>query len=95
MLDLAYSLIIEATDDPNCQMKTTVEIDDDLFARAQEIAQREGTTLRALIEEGLSIALARREQKTSYRWPDLSVDGEGIAPEIKEGTWEPLRDQIC
>lgn len=75
-------------------MKTTVEIAEDLFARTREVAQREGTTLRALIEEGLRVALARREQKTSYQWPDLSVTGEGLTPEIEEGTWEPLRDQI-
>jgi hypothetical protein len=33
-------------------MKTTVEISEDLFARTREIAQREGTTLRNLIEAG-------------------------------------------
>lgn len=75
-------------------MKTTVEIAEDLFMQSREVAQREGTTLRALIEEGLRAALARREQRTSYRWPDLSVTGEGLAPEIEEGSWEPLRDQI-
>jgi hypothetical protein len=75
-------------------MKTTVEIAEDLFTRTREVAQREGTTLRALIEEGLRAALARREQKTSYRWPDLSVTGEGLAPGIEEGSWEPLRDRI-
>jgi hypothetical protein len=75
-------------------MKTTVEISEDLFARTREVAQREGTTLRSLIEEGLRAALAQREQKTAYQWPDLSVDGEGVSPEIDEGSWEPLRDRI-
>lgn len=42
-------------------MKTTVEISEDLFARSREVAKREGTTLRNLIEEGLRAALARRE----------------------------------
>ena len=75
-------------------MKTTVEIAEDLFLRTREVAQREGTTLRALIEEGLRTALSRREQKPSYQWPDLSVSGEGLSPEIEEGTWEGLRDRI-
>ena len=76
-------------------MKTTVEIAEDLFARTREVAQREGTTLHALIEEGLQAALARRTQrKTSYQWPDLSVTGEDLDPEIEEGSWEPLRDRI-
>jgi hypothetical protein len=30
----------------------------------------------------------------SYKWPDLSVTGEGIDPEIEEGSWELLRDRI-
>jgi len=75
-------------------MKTTVEIAEDLFLRTREVAQREGTTLRALIEEGLQAALARREEKASYRWPDLSVGGEGLVPEVEEGSWEPLGDLI-
>ena len=76
-------------------MKTTVDIAEDLFARTREVARREGTTMRALIEEGLQAALARREKKaTSYRWPDLSVSGEGLDPGIEEGSWEPLRDRI-
>lgn len=76
-------------------MKTTVEIAEELFVRTREVAQREGTTLRALIEEGLQAVLARRgKKKTTYKWPDLSVTGEGLAPEIEEGSWEPLRDRI-
>jgi hypothetical protein len=75
-------------------MKTTVEISEHLFTRAREVAQREGTTLRSLIEEGLGAALARREQRTPYRWPDLSVEGDGLVPELEEGAWEPVRDRI-
>lgn len=77
-------------------MKTTVEIAEDLFARTREVARREGTTLRALIEEGLRTALAGREleQTEPYHWPDLSVDGDGLFPELAEGSWEPFRDRI-
>jgi hypothetical protein len=76
------------------RMKTTVEIAEDLFARSRDVARREGITLRALIEEGLRVALERRGQKASYRWPDLSVGGQGLAPEIGEGTWDLIRDRI-
>jgi hypothetical protein len=75
-------------------MKTTVEISEELFQLTRELAQREGTTMRALIEEGLQAALARREERAIYRWPDLSVGGEGLTPGIEEGSWEPLRDLI-
>jgi hypothetical protein len=70
-------------------MKTTIEIADELLACLQEVAQREGTTMRALIEEGLRAVLAQRE-KASYYWPDLSVDGEGLSPGVVEGSWESL-----
>lgn len=75
-------------------MKTTLNIADDLFHRARELAQREGTTLRALIEEALQAALSHREEKPSYRWADLSVDGEGLSPELEEGGWDAVRDRI-
>jgi hypothetical protein len=75
-------------------MKTTVEIADELFARAREVARHEGTTLRALIEEGVRTVLALREQRTPYQWPDLSVGGEGLAPEVAAGSWELIRDRI-
>ena len=75
-------------------MKTTIEIAEDLFARTRELARREGTTMRALIEEGLRATLARREQKAPYHWPDLSVGGDGVSPEVAEGGWELIRDRI-
>lgn len=74
-------------------MKITVDIAEGLFAQAREVAQREGTTLRDLIEEGLRAALARREQKTSYQWPDLSISGDGLAPDL-DGSWESILDRI-
>src|SRR5260370_18798633 len=76
-------------------MKTTVEIAEDLFMRSRNVARREGTTLRALIEEGLQAVLdRRRDQQESYRWPDLSVGGEGLAPDIGEGTVELIRGRV-
>lgn len=75
-------------------MKTTVEIPDELFARTREIARRDGTTFRMLVEEGLRVALACREQRVAYSWPDLSVGGEGLAPEVAEGDWAAIRDRI-
>ena len=38
-------------------MKTTVEIQDQLFVRAQRKARREGRSMRSVIEEGLRLAL--------------------------------------
>ena len=43
-------------------MKTTIEIADDLLTRSREFARERGLTLRALVEEGLALALARAEK---------------------------------
>jgi len=40
-------------------MKTTVDIADGLLAQAKRLAARQGTTLKALIEEGLRHSLER------------------------------------
>jgi len=38
-------------------MKTTIEIADDLFERAQRVARQEKTTFRSLTEQGLRLLL--------------------------------------
>ena len=73
-------------------MKTTIEIADALLERARKAAQTEGTTLRSLVEQGLRSTLERRETRSGYVWPDLSVDGRGVDPEVEEGGWSRLRD---
>ncbi len=75
-------------------MKTTVEIDEALLQRSRELARREGTTLTALIEEGLRAALDRRGHHAPYRWPDLSVGGQGLVPDVGNGTWERVCERI-
>jgi hypothetical protein len=72
-------------------MKTTIDIADALMAKARRAAQREQTTLRALVEEGLRRVLAEREQQTRYVLPDVSFGGEGLVPDLREGDWEAIR----
>jgi hypothetical protein len=43
-------------------MKTTLDLDDDLLARAKAQAARERTSLTALIEEGLRLRLRSRRR---------------------------------
>ncbi|HVB14766.1 MAG TPA: DUF2191 domain-containing protein [Candidatus Dormibacteraeota bacterium] len=42
-------------------MRTTIRIADELLDRAKDVAAREGTTLAAVVDEGLRLAIARRE----------------------------------
>lgn len=75
-------------------MKTTVELPDALVREAQEVARAEGTTLRTLVEDGLRVALERRQAGTRFRLPDASVDGHGLRPEFRDASWEDIRAAI-
>lgn len=73
--------------------KTTVEISDSLLAEAKEVAAREGTTLRALVESGLRAVIDRRRRTDShFRLRDASVDGNGVQSEFRGSGWEHIRD---
>jgi hypothetical protein len=75
-------------------MKTTVEIAEPLLAEAKRVAAREGTTIRALIEEGLRRALDRRRRREPFRLRRATFGGNGLRPEVLEGSWERIRDLI-
>jgi hypothetical protein len=75
-------------------MKTTVEISTPLLRRAQKMAAKEQTTLRALVEEGLTRALATREHSSKAPPPLVTFKGKGLAPEFQGASWEKIRDTI-
>ena len=77
-------------------MKTTVEIADALFEQARQVADREGTTLRALIEDGPRKALADRASEKPFRLRDASFKGpgRGLTPEFATGGWAKIRAAI-
>jgi hypothetical protein len=76
-------------------MKTTVEITDELFNQARRIAAEEQTTLKALIEEGLSQVVQRRANTRRFKMRDASFKGgKGLQPEFADGDWSKIRDAI-
>jgi hypothetical protein len=72
-------------------MKTTIELSDALLADARRVADRDGTTLRALVEEGLRSAIARRKSKARFRLSDGSFGGAGLQAPFSEGDWAAIR----
>ena len=75
-------------------MKTTIEVSDDLLERSRKLARQQGMTLRALVEEGLRLALQahKRRPHTEFNFP---VYGQGgLRQEFLEGGWERIRDEI-
>jgi hypothetical protein len=60
-------------------MKTTIVISDSVLQSAKAVAVDEGTTLRALIEEGLRLVLSKRSTRsTPFRLRDASSKGKGL-----------------
>jgi hypothetical protein len=77
-------------------MKTTLELPDELLERTRSVARREGTTLRALVEEGLQLALRARAQR-QRRQKHFSVQpfhGDGLTAEFAGASWQQIRDEI-
>lgn len=75
-------------------MKTTVEIADALLDEARRAADKQGTTVRALIEQGLRQVLKASRSGGPFRLRDGSVNGKGLQPGIREGDWEQIRGLI-
>ncbi len=75
-------------------MKTTLEVPDALLARAKTLAAREGTTIRALVEEGLRHILAERKGRGPFHLRRASFAGQGLQPGQREGDWAEVRQMI-
>jgi hypothetical protein len=76
-------------------MKTTLEISDPLLRDARKVAAQEGTTLRALVEQGLRKILAEKGQrKRPFRLRKASVNGQGLHPDFADDGWDRIRDLI-
>ena len=73
-------------------MKTTLDIADPLLSQARKIAAREGTTLRALVEQGLrQVVEEKKRPGKKFKLRDASFKGGGgLRPELKDATWEQI-----
>ena len=75
-------------------MKTTLEIQDELLARAKRHAQRTGRPLRAVVEEGLRQVLSASAPPRRYHLPDHSVGEAGGKDPLEALSWQDLREVI-
>jgi Arc/MetJ family transcription regulator len=73
-------------------MKTTIDIAEPLLARAKQVAATEGMTLGELVEDGLRQLLEERERRTLFRLRRATFRGQGLQPDVAEGSWQRLRD---
>lgn len=75
-------------------MKTTVEIADELLDEVKRLAEKDQTTVRALIEEGLRQVVAIRARSGRFRLKKASYRGKGLHPEVQGGNWETIREFV-
>jgi hypothetical protein len=75
-------------------MKTTIELPDELIKQARRVAQQEGATLRALVEEGLQRSLEARRQARCRQLDFPSYGGTGLTEEFQGAPWSRIRDEI-
>ena len=75
-------------------MKTTIDIHDELLARAKNQARKTGCSLRSVIEEGLRQVLSVPESENRYGLPDLSTGDPDAADPLEAYSWQDLRGMI-
>ncbi|MCC6851619.1 MAG: type II toxin-antitoxin system VapB family antitoxin [Rubrivivax sp.] len=73
-------------------MKTTIDLADALLDEARRLARREGTTVRALVEQGLRQVIAQKRRGPRFRLRDASFTGDGLRPELATAAWDRLRE---
>lgn len=78
--------------DMGTHMKTTIEIADGLLREAKAVAAREGTTIRALLDEGLRLALKRRRAQPRFVLRKATFKGRGLRPELAGAPWNRFRE---
>jgi hypothetical protein len=74
-------------------MKTTIEIADDIFERASELARKEKTTFRSLTEEGLRMVLEAKRVRGRRLPPLVRVRGQGLSAAFRDAPWQEMRDE--
>ncbi len=63
-------------------MRTTVRIDDELLARAKELAARNRRSLNSVFEDALREMLARRERPQQRPATLTTFGGNGLRPGV-------------
>jgi len=72
-------------------MKITIDIAAPLLRDARKLAARKGTTLRALVEQGLRQVLEVSNHIRTFRLRKVTFRGRGLRVEHREASWEQLR----
>ena len=72
-------------------MKTTIDISDPLLEEARKLAAREGTTVKALVEQGLRRVISERKRSVAFRLRKATFKGNGLQLGVDGTDWERIR----
>jgi hypothetical protein len=73
-------------------VKTTIDIADPILREARKLASREGTTLRALVEQGSRHVISEKKRKRPFRLQLVTAGGQGLGPGLRDAGWDKIRD---
>jgi len=59
---------------------------------ARKVAAREGTTVRAMVEQGLRQVLEERKAAKAFRLRKATFKGNGLQPGVSGASWEKIRE---
>ncbi len=75
-------------------MRTTLEIPDTLFKKAQKLARERGVPFRALVAEALQKMLKAQAPAERFRLPDTTFGGDGLVDGLPDLQWERIRNLV-
>lgn len=76
-------------------MKTTVELNDSLIARAKDLAERRNQTFKSVLETALRQFLdANDEPHPPFKLRKHSFGGQGLQSPFSQDQWSDIIDQI-
>ncbi len=75
-------------------MKTTVEMSDSLLRQVKQIAVKEHTTVKALIEQGLRIVVADRKRRSGFTLRKATFRGDGLVSGRSLQDWSAIRELV-
>ena len=75
-------------------MKTTLDIHDELLARAEQHAKATGRPLHAVVEDGLRRVLESSSLRRKYTLPDLRTGDPDASDPLQRYSWPELRGLI-
>lgn len=75
-------------------MKTTIDIADPLFEQVKHLAAKRGTTMKALVEQGLRTVLAEKPREAAFKFKPVTFKGDGLQPGVELTDWAHIRDLI-